>query len=502
MIDQYQINRFSEFCEDLNLIPLENFLNILNKNTNKFEDLEKALNLLKCINSQYKVIKSNLELLSEYIDILELLLLTVRFKILERKKEKLKLELEIAKNYRKSSDLAAISDLLKKLNKSIEDNKKRANHLEEDYNHHKNQIDQIKNTIENHNLEIKHLIDQKKMCFTQINKISRQSEDSTVLGKDEDLKKLGIKINIPNSEKIRKLQLKAKDLSFNIKQIESKKEITNAKLEKIKPKYEIYKTDYEKLLNLIKKDEEKAEELKLELKEKLEETDKDLIKEMYTTDLKTLRPLIQIDEDIKRVDKELTEITKSENFFAIKNNQDFSSIQEKLEIFYEQFTQKFNKLDINSNKKKFLKAFENYRKFELILDDLEKLLNIMLSQINLMIKFQILIDKTNTKFFINSLFKRNNKDKIRFTELTTPEKIFLIVVLYISINIVLNEKNLTFSNLFIPNDYNKGGSILRTIRKILPIFRSNENLRDFNLIFIMSNIEIKKEIKNIKVIEI
>ncbi|MFW9946360.1 MAG: hypothetical protein ACFFDX_05970 [Candidatus Odinarchaeota archaeon] len=265
MIDQYQINRFSEFCEDLNLIPLENFLNILNKNTNKFEDLEKALNLLKCINSQYKVIKSNLELLSEYIDILELLLLTVRFKILERKKEKLKLELEIAKNYRKSSDLAAISDLLKKLNKSIEDNKKRANHLEEDYNHHKSQIDQIKNTIENHNLEIKHLNDQKKMCFTQINKISRQSEDSTVLGKDEDLKKLGIKINIPNSEKIRKLQLKAKDLSFNIKQIESKKEITNAKLEKIKPKYEIYKTDYEKLLNLIKKDEEKAEELKLEL---------------------------------------------------------------------------------------------------------------------------------------------------------------------------------------------------------------------------------------------
>ncbi|MFW9948373.1 MAG: hypothetical protein ACFFDX_16215, partial [Candidatus Odinarchaeota archaeon] len=271
---------------------------------------------------------------------------------------------------------------------------------------------------------------------------------------------------------------------------------------KIKPKYEIYKTDYEKLLNVIKKDEEKAEELKLELKEKLEETDKDLIKEMYTTDLKILRPLIQIDEDIKRVDKELTEITKSENFFAIKNNQDFSSIQEKLEIFYEQFTQKFNKLDINSNKKKFLKAFENYRKFELILDDLEKFLNIMLSQINLMIKFQILIDKTNTKFFINSLFKRNNKDKIRFTELTTPEKIFLIVVLYISINIVLNEKNLTFSNLFIPNDYNKGGSILRTIRKILPIFRSNENLRDFNLIFIMSNIEIKKEIKNIKVIEI
>ena len=126
----------------------------------------------------------------------------------------------------------------------------------------------------------------------------------------------------------------------------------------------------------------------------------------------------------------------------------------------------------------------------------------MLSQNNLIIKFQILIDKTNTKFFINSLFKRNNKDKIKLTELTTPEKVFLIVVLYISINIVLNEKNLTFSNLFIPKEYNKSGSILRTIRKILPIFKSNENLKDFNLIFIMSNIEIKKEIKNLKIIEI
>ncbi|MFX1590532.1 MAG: hypothetical protein ACFFC1_20555, partial [Promethearchaeota archaeon] len=434
--------------------------------------------------------------------ILDLLIRTTKFKILERKKEKLKLELEIAKNYKKSSDLTAISDLLKKLNKSIEDNKKRAKYLEEDYNYYKNQVDQIKNTIKNHNLEIKHLNNQKKMCFTQINEISRQNENSTALGKDEDLKKLGIKINLPNSEKIRKLQLKAKDISFNIKQIESKKEITNLKLEEINPKYEIYKTDYEKLLNLIKKDEEKAEELQLELKKKLEENDKDLIKEKYTTDLNTLRPLSQIDEDIKRVDKELTEITKSENFVAIKNKQDFSFIQEKLEIFSKQFNQKFNKLDINSNKKKFFKAFENYRKFELILDDLEKILNSMLSQINLIMKFQIVINKTNTQFFINPLFKRNNKDKIKFNELTTPEKVFLIVVLYLSINIILNKKNLTFSNLFIPNDYNKVGSILRTIRKILPIFRSKENLKDFKLIFIMSNIEIKKEIKNIKIIEI
>ncbi|MFX1584427.1 MAG: hypothetical protein ACFFDL_07510 [Promethearchaeota archaeon] len=496
------MNSFLEFCDDLNLIPLENFLNILNKNTNNFRDLEKALNLLKLITNQSKVIKSNVELLSEYIDILELLILTTKFKILERKKEKLKLELEIAKNYKKSSDLTAVSDLLKKLNKSIENNKIKAKYLEEDYYHHKNQVDQIKKTIENHNLEIKHLNDQKKMIFTQINKISRQTEDSAALSKDDALKNLGIKINIPNSEKIRKLQLKAKELSFNIKQIESKKEKTNLKLEEINPKYEIYKTDYEKLLNIITRDEEKAKELQLELKKKLEETDKDLVKEKDTIDLTTLRSLTQIDEDIKRVDLELTGIIKSGNLDDIKSKRDFSFINEKLETLSKRFTQKFNKLDITSNKKKFLKAFESYRKFELILDDLERFLNIMLSQINLIIKFQILIDKKHTKFFINPFFKRNNKEEIKFDELTTPEKVFFIVVLYISINIILDEKNITFSNLFIPKDYNKGGSILRTIRKILPLFRSKENLKDFKLIFIMSSIEIKKEIKNIKIIQI
>jgi hypothetical protein len=284
--------------------------------------------------------------------------------------------------------------------------------------------------------------------------------------------------------------------------MESRKQKTNLKLQEINPKYEIYKTDYEKLLNLIKRDEEKAKELKLDVKKKLEETDEDLMKEKYTTDLTTIRSLSQIEEDIKRIDVALTEITTSENKVDIKNEHDFSSINEKLETFSKHFTQKINKLDITSNKKNFLKAFENFRKFEFILDDLEKILNNMLSQINLLIKFQILIDKTHTKFFINPFFKRNNKDEIKFNELTTPEKVFLIVVLYISINIILDEKNITFSNLFIPNDYNKVGSILRTIRKILPIFRSKENLKDFKLIFLMSSIQIKKEIKNIKIIEI
>ncbi|MFW9781039.1 MAG: hypothetical protein ACFFFB_02010, partial [Candidatus Heimdallarchaeota archaeon] len=56
--------------------------------------------------------------------------------------------------------------------------------------------------------------------------------------------------------------------------------------------------------------------------------------------------------------------------------------------------------------------------------------------------------------------------------------------------------------LFIPNDYNKSGSILRAFRKILPIFKKIDMLSNFNLILILSNIEIKKQIEDIKIIEI
>ncbi|GAG03919.1 unnamed protein product, partial [marine sediment metagenome] len=84
----------------------------------------------------------------------------------------------------------------------------------------------------------------------------------------------------------------------------------------------------------------------------------------------------------------------------------------------------------------------------------------------------------------------------------TPEKIFFCIVFYISIKIHINIENIIFSNLSIPSKYNKAGSILRTIRKILPVFEREEVLSKFNLIFIISNLEMKKEIKNLKIINI
>jgi hypothetical protein len=68
---------------------------------------------------------------------------------------------------------------------------------------------------------------------------------------------------------------------------------------------------------------------------------------------------------------------------------------------------------------------------------------------------------------------------------------------------LLNSKNIIFSNLFILSIYNnKGGSIYRTIRKIIPLFETDENLSDVRIILLMSNLELKKNIDNLKILKV
>ena len=116
--------------------------------------------------------------------------------------------------------------------------------------------------------------------------------------------------------------------------------------------------------------------------------------------------------------------------------------------------------------------------------------------------FRLLLSKDNQKFIIQLNFIRNNKESIDFNELTTPEKIFFVIILYISFELQIDKHNIIFSNLIIPVEFNKAGSIFRTIRKIIPIFEKEKNFGKFNLIFIFSNLEMKKEVKNLKIIKI
>jgi hypothetical protein len=91
---------------------------------------------------------------------------------------------------------------------------------------------------------------------------------------------------------------------------------------------------------------------------------------------------------------------------------------------------------------------------------------------------------------------------LSFTELTTPEKVFFLIILCISIQINLNFENIVFSNLILPNEYNKRGSIYRTLRKIIPVFEKENSLMSINLVFVISNLEMKKSIENLKIITI
>lgn len=461
-------------------------------------ELEKISGLLKILNNQNKVINTNLEFVSQYIHILEFLLLTLELNTLEREKETLKMESEIAKTYKNSRDLYAFSDLLKKVNKSIEDNRKKASYLEKDYYLQKNQIDQIKNNISNYELKIKELNSEMKTCFSQINQISSLTE--IISGNNEALKSLGISINLPNSEKIRMLQLKAKEISYNIKQLKSQKEDLIRKLNLLYPKYEIYKKDYEKLLFNIEQDDKKAKELQSELKQKLIEHD-DNLKDRDLVNVNILRPVKQIDDDIKKVDSQLNEI-KSKISIEDEKDQDLLSLKKKLENISNNISKKGGGLTINNNMTAFLESLHSYRKFELMLNEIERIINYFLSEIKLTSHFKITINELDTEFFITTSFIKNDNVELKLKELTTPERVFYIVALYLSICTVLKEKYIIFSNLFIPNDYNKSGSILRAFRKIIPIFKKFDILSNFNLILILSNIEIKKEIKYVKIFEI
>ena len=110
-------------------------------------------------------------------------------------------------------------------------------------------------------------------------------------------------------------------------------------------------------------------------------------------------------------------------------------------------------------------------------------------------------DNENLVFRLK-FFQIRRKKILSFDELTTPEKVFFIIIFSISINILLNVRNVIFSNVFLPTIYNKQGSIFRTIRKIIPVFQKENDLKNINLIVILSNLVMKEQIKNLNVITI
>ncbi len=502
VLNLYHNKDFLEIIDNLELIPVKKFIKLFQNQNANLSSLDKSLNILDYLSNYSKIMEYNLEAFSDFNSLTETLLKIFRYIFLTEKKNQLSEELELSKLYKKSSDLASIIDLIKKLNEAIIKNKKELNYLEEDYFQQKNQVDQIKKELRNHAQQIRFQNETKKECFSQINRITRQIEGSLNEDNNDSIAKLGIKVNLTNAEKIRALQKKAKEAQYEIKQIQSSTNETKVKLENLTPHYELYKNDYENLLETIKKDEIRIKEVKSNYEKKRNDNKTVPDVEPESLVLKLVRNSVEIEDEIEKTISDLDKISIPEDSFNIHNLSDLSRIIEKLREFDNVLKIGHDKINISTNEKEVAKSFESFKKFETIIHDLEIVLNSFLKEIHLEILYQLVISNDNMAFLIQTNFIRNYKEKVNFEGLTTPEKIYFIVVFFLSIKILLKSENILFSNLFIPNIYNKGGSIYRTIRKILPIFETNDNLSNFKLIFLMSNLELKKEIENLKVLKV
>ncbi|MFX0038977.1 MAG: hypothetical protein ACFFCY_09620 [Promethearchaeota archaeon] len=412
-------------------------------------------------------------------------------------------ELELSIQYKKSSDLNAIKDLLNKLNESLNKNLNKLKLFEEDFFPRKNQINQIKKTLDEYNSIIQKLTDQKKQCFNQINRITREMTG------DEHESKNAIKIkliestgDLSNAEKIQALQKKAKEIQYEINDITLKKSHSQSKLEELIPLFEILENDHQTLLEIINTDNKRIKELQSELKNNIKDDKNIKIEDIGFIDVSSIRSSEEIKKEIEKTNSEINKIVLPKDYSNLPNLYDLSPIIIKLTKFYEKITNNETKFTININEKEISECFEQFKELENSLSNIEFLINKFLIAINIITQIRIVLSEDQKNFLCNLLFLRNDKEQVKFEGLTTPEKVYFIIVFYISIKLHTNNRNIIFSNVSILNQYNKAGSIYRTIRKILPIFEMEHKLSKFNLVFILSNLELKRAIKNLNIITI
>ncbi|MHA1931208.1 MAG: hypothetical protein ACW96X_01640, partial [Promethearchaeota archaeon] len=296
-------------------------------------------------------------------------------------------------------------------------------------------------------------------------------------------------------------QKKAKDAQIEIKEINSKLGEVNLRYEEFKPIYQAYKQDYSNLIEVIKNDTTKIDDLQFKLREEIKENEKNTYHNYDKIDFRSIRSKREIEQAISNTTSELKSISIPSNLINTQNPEDLSLLIKKLNHINKEVDILEKDFRLGKKDSELEEISESFQKIEMIISDLEDLINIFLSKINLKSHFQVLLSEDSKMFYIRSSFSHKIKEQLTFDELTTPEKIFFIMIFYISIEIQLKNKNIIFSNLFIPSNYNKAGSIYRTINKILPLFES-EFFEEFNLIFILSNLEMKKEIPNLKIITI
>lgn len=501
---QFQKDALLKEIKDFGLIKMDTFLQLLNTDKKQNKDLFKGKKILELLRKYENVLSKNSESIRIFHDLIHASSLTLRYIWLSHEKDiKLK-ELEILKHKKTSNELAAKNDLLKKLSEDLQNNKEQLTYMEEDYLHIKNQRDQILNTIENYKSEIKDLNLKKKDKFNQINKITREMSKSSPK-ESKDKIDLGViqKPDYSKSEKIRILQREAREIQNQIKQINSKINESEINLEKISPNYYALEKDYQKLSKNIKRLENRLEDLKSELKVDMRKNSGISTEDLDIYEIDTLKTTSQIEIEIQEINKELNSILEDNRYMNQENPKDLSKLLSQLENLNDLFQSKEEILTLPYENELVIEYVDSFRKIEDLKNELINILNKFLMEINIEVNFQICMRKNYEQFIIESNFLHLNKKKnLKFDELTTPEKIFFVISFYISLQVILDSKNIIFSNLYIPKQYNKRGSIYRTITKLLPIFEKERYLQDQNLVFIISSLEMQKVINGLKIIKI
>ncbi|MHA1191532.1 MAG: coiled-coil domain-containing protein [Promethearchaeota archaeon] len=487
-----------DLITNLDPLPVENIIKNLESD---YPVIKKSINLLKYLKDYLKSVELNADLITKYNELTQKIILSFQFIFLNNEKSQLNKELEIAKTYKQSSEIQAISDLLEKLNESLIHDKTNLNYLKQDYQKKKNQIDKINQEIQEANDILKNLTNKKKLCFRYINSITRNM-DASSKNETEINSTLKLDPELTNAEKIRTLQIKAREIQHEINKQKLKIDETQLRCDNLSPQFKIISDDYEKLVHLIEEDENKVNRKENELKEMISSLDDNLNEQILKIDFRSIQTPSQIELALSDLELRMETILTNETFV---HDNSLIKVEELIKdvnklINYSKINK--NKITISDADQKFANMFEGYFTLESIVNKLEETLNLLLSEINLRVNLEISITEGYTKLLIHPQFDRNKTHNIQFDDLTTPEKIFFIIIMQISIKMLQKSKTILFSNAFIPDSYNKRGSIFRTIRKLTQSFEINSYFKNHTFVFIISNLELKKQIENIKIIKI
>ncbi|MHA2180378.1 MAG: hypothetical protein ACXAAH_03010, partial [Promethearchaeota archaeon] len=285
---------------------------------------------MKIFDEFNNITKKNIEIVTENYEFIQSMISIFKLNVLLKDKEQLSKELEITEKFKQSSDIKATTNLLQKLNQSIEINKKKLIYLEEDYLQRKTQNDQFSTQIDNHTSMIQKLTHLKKNCFSQINKITREMSGDSTNQRDKSEGIVGIDNNLTNAQKIKAFQKKAKEAQIEIKEINSKLGEVKVRYEEFKPIYQAYKQDYNNLNEIIKIDTSKIDDLQSKLREEIKENGKNTHQNYDKINFRSIRSKREIEQEINNTTSELKSISIPNNLIDTQNPEDLSLLIKEL----------------------------------------------------------------------------------------------------------------------------------------------------------------------------